>query len=123
MPPRLAAVQSRATYVINADSGVGIHLKSHRHRIVHSTQRGPALPVEGPVAGGNMTMADTERAPRGIPGLDDLIEGGFWPNRTMVILAPDGPGKSTFASQFLMQGIDQDEQALSVTLEDPPETI
>src|SRR5207249_1325848 len=110
-------------YVIRLDSGVGIHLKSRRHRIAHSTQRGPALPTEGPAARGNMTMADTEKVASGIPGLDDLIEGGFWPKSTVVILGSSGTGKSTFAIQFLMEGIEQGEQALYVTLEEPPEQI
>src|SRR5438093_12876409 len=83
-------------FVISLDSGVGIHLKSRRHRIAHSSRRGPALPTEGPVGRGNMTMADIERVPSGIPGLDDLIEGGFWPKSTVVILGSSGPGNSTF---------------------------
>src|SRR3989475_6570285 len=110
-------------YVIRLDSGVGIHLKSRRHRIAHSSRRGPALPTEGPVGRGNMTMADIERVPSGIPGLDDLIEGGFWPKSTVVILGSSGTGKSTFAIQFLMEGIEQGDQALYVTLEEPPEQI
>src|SRR5713101_8779200 len=110
-------------HVIRVDSWVGIHLKSRGHRIAHSTQRGPALPMEGRAARGNMTMADIERVPSGIPGLDDLIEGGFWPKSTVVILGSSGTGKSTFAIQFLMEGIEQGEQALYVTLEEPPEQI
>src|SRR5438093_490881 len=70
-----------------------------------------------------MTMADIERVASGIPGLDDLIEGGFWPKSTVVILGSSGTGKSTFAIQFLMEGIEQGEQALYVTLEEPPEQI
>jgi len=68
-------------------------------------------------------MADIQRVPSGIPGLDDLIEGGFWPKSTVVILGSSGTGKSTFAIQFLMEGIEQGEQALYVTLEEPPEQI
>ena len=68
-------------------------------------------------------MADIQRVPSGIPGLDDLIEGGFWPKSTVVILGSSGTGKSTFAVQFLMEGIEQGEQALYVTLEEPPEQI
>ncbi len=68
-------------------------------------------------------MADIERVASGIPGLDDLIEGGFWPKSTVVILGSSGTGKSTFAIQFLMEGIEQGEQALYVTLEEPPEQI
>ena len=54
-------------------------------------------------------MADTQRVASGIPGLDDLIEGGFWPKSTVVILGSSGTGKSTFAIQFLMEGIEQGE--------------
>src|SRR5256885_16688058 len=68
-------------------------------------------------------MADVQKVSSGIPGLDDLIEGGFWPKSTVVILGSSGTGKSTFAIQFLMEGIEQGEQALYVTLEEPPEQI
>jgi len=68
-------------------------------------------------------MADLQRVHSGIPGLDDLIEGGFWPKSTVVILGSSGTGKSTFAIQFLMEGVENGEQALYVTLEEPPEQI
>jgi circadian clock protein KaiC len=68
-------------------------------------------------------MPDKEKVPSGIPGLDDLIEGGFYPKSTVVVLGSSGTGKSTFAVQFLMDGIEQGEQALYVTLEEPPEQI
>jgi KaiC/GvpD/RAD55 family RecA-like ATPase len=68
-------------------------------------------------------MADKEKVSSGIPGLDDLIEGGFYPKSTIVLLGSSGTGKSTFAAQFLMDGIEQGEQALYVTLEEPPEQI
>ncbi|HII40911.1 MAG TPA: AAA family ATPase [Thermoplasmata archaeon] len=68
-------------------------------------------------------MADKEKVSSGIPGLDDLIEGGFYPKSTIVLLGSSGTGKSTFAVQFLMEGVEQGEQALYVTLEEPPEQI
>ncbi len=67
--------------------------------------------------------ATGQKVPSGIPGLDDLTEGGFWPKTTIVILGSSGTGKSTFAVQFLMEGIEQGEQALYVSLEEPPEQI
>src|SRR5437879_12666754 len=110
-------------FVISLDSGVGIQLKSRRHRIAQSTQRGSALPVEGTAARGNMTMADIHKVASGIPGLDDLIEGGFWPKSTVVILGSSGTGKSTFAVQFLMEGIEQGEPAPYVSLEEPQDQL
>jgi circadian clock protein KaiC len=68
-------------------------------------------------------MAEKQKISSGIPGLDDLIESGFWPKSTIVLLGSSGTGKSTFAVQFLMEGIEQGEQALYVTLEEPPEQI
>ena len=68
-------------------------------------------------------MTDKEKVRSGIPGLDDLIEGGFYPKSTVVLLGSSGTGKSTFAVQFLTEGIEQGEQALYVTLEEPPEQI
>src|SRR3989440_691818 len=68
-------------------------------------------------------MADVQKVSSGIPGLDDLIEGGFWPKSTVVILGSSGTGKSTFAIQFLMEGVEKGEQALYVSLEEPPEQI
>lgn len=68
-------------------------------------------------------MADIQKVPSGIPGLDDLTEGGFYPKSTVVLLGSSGTGKSTFAVQFLMEGIENGEQALYVTLEEPPEQI
>lgn len=68
-------------------------------------------------------MATMQRVRSGIPGLDDLIEGGFYPKSTVVLLGSSGTGKSTFAIQFLLEGIERDEQALYVTLEEPPEQI
>src|SRR5207249_1898918 len=109
-------------FVISVDSGVGILLKApgiERH-IPPSEALASARRTR---TQGDHTMADVQKVPSGIPGLDDLIEGGFWPKSTVVILGSSGTGKSTFASQFLMEGIEQGEQALYVTLEEPPEQI
>jgi KaiC/GvpD/RAD55 family RecA-like ATPase len=73
-------------------------------------------------SGGNI-MAEKKKVRSGIPGLDELIEEGFYPKSTVVLLGSSGTGKSTFAIQFLMEGIEQGEQALYVTLEEPPEQI
>jgi len=64
-----------------------------------------------------------KRVPTGIPGLDNLLEGGFIDRTTVVLIGSSGTGKTTFAAQFLMHGIDNGEQALYVSLEEPPEQI
>jgi len=65
----------------------------------------------------------TERIKTGIYGLDQLIEGGVRDNTAVVIVGSSGTGKTTFAMQFLMHGIDNGEQGLYVTMEESPEQI
>ncbi len=66
-------------------------------------------------------MADRVRT--GIHGLDNLIEGGFRDKTVVVIVGSSGTGKTTFAVQFLLQGLENGEQGLYVTLEESPEQI
>jgi KaiC/GvpD/RAD55 family RecA-like ATPase len=65
----------------------------------------------------------TERIKTGIFGLDQLIEGGVRDNTAVVVVGSSGTGKTTFAMQFLMHGIDNGEQGLYVTMEESPEQI
>jgi len=64
-----------------------------------------------------------ERIPSGIVGLDEVIEGGLRPNSVTVIVGASGTGKSTFAMQYLLAGLDNGEQGLYVTLDVPPDQI
>jgi len=59
----------------------------------------------------------------GIFGLDPLIGGGFRERTAHVIVGSSGTGKTTFAMQFLMHGIDEGQQGLYVSLEESPEQI
>src|SRR5213594_902372 len=59
----------------------------------------------------------------GIFGLDPLIGGGFREKTAHVIVGSSGTGKTTFAMQFLMHGIDEGQQGLYVSLEESPEQI
>src|SRR5438876_12056526 len=103
-------------FVISVDSGVGILLKAPGIERPNPPSDAPASALRTG-SQGEPTMADEQKVSSGIPGLDDLIEGGFWPNSTVVILGTSGTGKSTFAIQSLLEGIEQGEQALYVTLE------
>jgi circadian clock protein KaiC len=40
----------------------------------------------------------------GIPGLDDVLEGGFTANRVYLIEGNPGSGKTTLALRWLMEG-------------------
>lgn len=58
------------------------------------------------------------RIKSGIQGLDELIEGGV-PKRSLILIAGDtGTGKSTLAMNFLVEGAQNDEPGVYVTLEE-----
>ena len=71
-----------------------------------------------------MSDYDIERVKTGIPGLDELIEGGFPRGDTILIAGKAGTGKSILATQFIYKGaIEYDEPGVFVTLEEPPHLI
>lgn len=45
------------------------------------------------------------RTKTGIPGLDDLIEGGFPENFIVLVSGTSGTGKTTFCMQYLYEGV------------------
>jgi KaiC/GvpD/RAD55 family RecA-like ATPase len=65
-----------------------------------------------------------DRVKTGIPGLDELIEGGFPRGDTILIAGKAGTGKSILATQFIYKGaVEYDEPGVFVTLEEPPHLI
>lgn len=65
----------------------------------------------------------SERVKTGISGLDELIEGGLVEGSVTLVSGGAGTGKTIFCSQFLMQGLKNDENCLFVTLEEEPDEI
>ncbi|MHA1266486.1 MAG: ATPase domain-containing protein [Candidatus Helarchaeota archaeon] len=65
-----------------------------------------------------------KRIETGIPGLDELLNGGLPQGRSILLTGGAGTGKSIFAAQFLYKGItDFDENGILVTLEEPADVI
>ena len=56
------------------------------------------------------------RVSTGVPGFDDLIEGGLLSDRLYVVSGPPGSGKTTFCSQFITQGAKDGQECLYVTM-------
>lgn len=54
--------------------------------------------------------------PSGVPGLDDILHGGFAANRLYLVDGSPGVGKTTLAMQFLLEGVRLGERCLYVTL-------
>jgi KaiC/GvpD/RAD55 family RecA-like ATPase len=65
-------------------------------------------------------MLHTERVSTGIIGLDPLLEGGFPQGRSILITGEPGTGKSIFALQFLLEGLNRNEKGIFVTADESP---
>ena len=73
--------------------------------------------------GTKATMTDEREASNtgrliatGITGLDDVLGGGFTPDRVYLVEGNPGSGKTTLALQYLLAGVSQGEPGLYVTL-------
>lgn len=64
-----------------------------------------------------------ERTSTGIPGLDELIEGGVPKDSVTMVTGNTGSGKTTFCTQFLINGMENGEKCLYITTEELPEMI
>jgi circadian clock protein KaiC len=64
-----------------------------------------------------------QRSETGIPGFDEVICGGFIPNRLYLVDGNPGAGKTTFALQYLLQGVRMGERCLYVTLSETREEL
>ncbi len=69
----------------------------------------------GPVAD-FFARSDPTPVPTGVPGLDDLLDGGYPSNRVHLIEGQPGSGKTTLGLQFLMEGVAKGESGLYITL-------
>jgi len=61
--------------------------------------------------------------PTGVEGLDEMLGGGLPRGHVVALLGSFGTGKTTFALQFLMQGLINGEKGIFITLEEDVESI
>ncbi|MEM5881665.1 MAG: ATPase domain-containing protein [Candidatus Aenigmatarchaeota archaeon] len=64
-----------------------------------------------------------KRVSSGIPGLDEITEGGFVEGSNVLLAGQSGTGKTIFSCQFLLEGARKGENGLYITLEESPEDI
>jgi circadian clock protein KaiC len=69
------------------------------------------------------TTNDNARASTGIPGLDEILCGGFPKERLYLVHGTPGVGKTTLAMQFLLQGVEEGESGLYITLSETQEEL
>jgi KaiC/GvpD/RAD55 family RecA-like ATPase len=70
-----------------------------------------------------MTQDSSKRLSTGITGVDAMLRGGLIPGRPYVLSGTSGSGKTTFAIQFLQQGVKKGERSLLVAVDEPPQEI
>jgi KaiC/GvpD/RAD55 family RecA-like ATPase len=59
------------------------------------------------------------RTPTGVPGLDEILGGGFPQGRVLLVLGEPGAGKTILCSQFLVNGVTKfGENGLFVSMEE-----
>jgi len=63
-------------------------------------------------------MVEIERVRTGIDGLDEMLGGGFPKGHIVLILGFCGTGKTTFALQFIWEGLKKGETCAYISLEE-----
>jgi circadian clock protein KaiC len=62
-----------------------------------------------------------KRLATGVPGLDEMMGGGIPEGDVLMLTGPAGSGKTTFAAQFLTQGLIEGENCVVAVFEEYPE--
>jgi circadian clock protein KaiC len=65
----------------------------------------------------------TERIETGIPGLDNLIEGGFVKGSLILLAGTTGTCKTIFALQYILHGLRNGENGVYLSLEQTEDEI
>ena len=63
------------------------------------------------------------RVSSGVPGLDELLHGGFLPGSSILLRGAPGTGKTTLALQFLQAGAAAGEGGLFISFEEFPASL
>jgi len=72
---------------------------------------------------GGASFDPTSRVTTGIPGLDELVNGGYFVASTTLVVGISGAGKSVMALQFIAEGARRGERSLMITLDEPPAQV
>jgi len=71
-----------------------------------------------------LIMGQIAKVRSGIPGLDELVGGGFPQGRSILVYGGPGSGKTTFCIQYLYNGaVDFGETGVLITLNETPSEI
>lgn len=70
-----------------------------------------------------MGSSDVKRVTTGIPGLDNLVDGGLPEGSVTLVSGGAGCGKTLFSSQYLWNSLENGEHCRFISLEEPIEDI
>ena len=70
----------------------------------------------------NRLVRSSRRLGTGVPGLDEMMGGGIPEGDVLMLTGPAGSGKTTFATQFVAEGLKQGEGCVVAVFEEFPET-
>ncbi len=71
----------------------------------------------------SLPSALASRVSIGIPGLDNILDGGLTSGRVYLIEGDPGTGKTTLSLQFLLEGLRKGEAGLYITLSETEEEL
>jgi RecA-superfamily ATPases implicated in signal transduction len=70
---------------------------------------------------GKRTLRKRERLSTGVSGLDEMLGGGIIAGDAVMLSGPAGSGKSTIATQFMVEGLRKGETGVIAVFEEYPE--
>ena len=70
-----------------------------------------------------MSQTSHRRVPTGIKGFDRLVEGGLFEGRLYVLSGPPGSGKTTFSTQFLVEGARSGKNSFFLSMHETKEEL
>src|SRR2546427_415825 len=91
LPLRLGRGNNRIQNKIGVEESEAIYTMAERYELQSQSGKGK--------------MPTVDRTPTGIPGLDEILSGGFPRGRVILLVGGPGTGKTILTSQFLMNGI------------------
>ena len=101
--------------------GHGFQMGKHSFRIVDGRGIEVYRRVQAPRPNRDQAAAfdPTTRVTTGIPGLDALVNGGYFIGSTTVVAGISGVGKSVMGLQYLAEGARLGERSLMLSLDEP----
>ncbi len=70
-----------------------------------------------------MSVFNDSRCQTGVPGLDDILNGGLIPHRLYLLEGTPGAGKTTISIRYLNEGMLRGERCLYITLSESREEL